>query len=169
MKAVARRLPLALSFVAVALWATHLLSVYEELPQQLASHFDLRGRADGFQQKSTFLATTLLLQVGQLVLFAALPRILRMLPPGAVNIPARDYWLAPARRLATIARLTRWFDWFGLATLTLTSALFALLASANLAAARLSSWVWLLLALYLGFTLSWAFALRRAFARERAA
>ncbi len=88
---------LALAAIAQGLWQ------YSRLPERVAAHFDFSGHANGWMTRGTFLGW----QVGTLlfltVLFEGIALLQSRLPADLINIPHRDYWLAPERRAATDA------------------------------------------------------------------
>jgi hypothetical protein len=49
-----------------------------------------------------------------------------------INLPNREYWLAPERRAETFAFMDRQLFWFGMATLALLGIIFQLVIQANL-------------------------------------
>jgi uncharacterized membrane protein len=74
-------------------------------PDVMASHFNLQGNPDSFVSKPVFFgfeALIVLVVMG----FGVMTQILLMkLPVNSINIPNREYWLAPERRAATAERL----------------------------------------------------------------
>jgi uncharacterized membrane protein len=165
-----RHVPLLLSASFIALFALRLWLTFDALPEIMASHFDGSGRPNGYQHRAAFAAISVGLSVGCLLLFAVLPVLLRKLPASLINLPHREYWLTPERKAESVALLCGYLDWFACATMALLVAVFELVLRANLARAALGSVaIWLLLACYLGFTLSWSVALWRAFRLPAAA
>ena len=159
-----RRLPLLISAGLVVLLGLRLLGAYDALPPVLASHFDAAGQPNGYESKPRFALLSLTLSAGTLALFAGLPRLLHKLPTPMINMPNREYWLAPPRKAAALLRLGEYLDWFACATIALLVAVFELVLRANLAHAPLSPLrIWLPLGAYLGFSVSWSVALLRAF------
>lgn len=83
-------------------------------PPTLAVHFTMAGEPDGWTDRIKFIviASSLSMMVPALVVtcVGVLPRVL---PIGAVNLPNRDYWLAPERREATLRRLLFFALWLG--------------------------------------------------------
>ena len=59
----------------------------------------------------------------------------RRLPVSLINLPNKDYWLAPERRDATLAWIGGWSTMFGAATLLLMMALMRQVERVNLGAA----------------------------------
>jgi hypothetical protein len=82
--------------------ATYVGWTSQDLPPLVASHFSFSGKADGFTPRGAYAAT----MIAFVILIPLLPAIV----PGALagngaglNIPNREYWLAPERRAATLA------------------------------------------------------------------
>ena len=48
--------------------------------------------------------------VGLSTLFGAIGALIRVTPDDAINLPNKEYWLAPARREATISTMTYMTD-----------------------------------------------------------
>lgn len=78
------------------------------LPDPVASHFRGDGVADGFMSRASYLNSLLGFVLGIplliVVLTAGLPRLL---PIRLINLPNRDYWLAPERRDQSLRFLTQ--------------------------------------------------------------
>lgn len=81
------------------------------LPARVASHFGASGLANGFMTRDVYLAFT----IGLVVLPPALVGLSIALSlryfPQFLNLPNRDYWLAPERREETEAYLTAHTAW----------------------------------------------------------
>ena len=86
---------------------------YPQLPAQLASHFDAAGRPNGWSSKSAYFALQAFIVLVLTLCFAALPGWLERAPARLVNLPNKDYWLAPERRASTMARVASALTWFG--------------------------------------------------------
>lgn len=94
-------------FVAIAGLAAFVVLTGFLLPAQVASHFSAPGRADAAMPRAAYVG--FLLAFGAAVpLFVAIlsDRLLRH-PRTPLNLPHRDYWLAPERRAATVDFLCR--------------------------------------------------------------
>ena len=74
----------------------------QQLPETMASHFDATGNANGFMARDTYLNFITLVAVGSPLLIVAVQALV-LSQVARINIPNRDYWLAPERRAATLA------------------------------------------------------------------
>lgn len=137
------------------------------LPDTVATHFGVGGRADGWSSSATLFPLYALLLVLCTLPFLALPYLLQRLPNSVINMPHKDYWLAPERRAETLAWLGGQLQWFGVWTAAFVVLVFELLLRANLMAEpRLSnSFLWGLGA-YVLLTLVWTARLILTFYRK---
>lgn len=109
------RLP-RLLFVALALYAAvHFSRYYPLLPDVVASHFNGRGAANGWQTKSAFFGVLVGVSVLAAVVGFGIPRIIAVLPAALINLPNKRYWLAPEHLTETMEFLNSYFAWFGCA------------------------------------------------------
>lgn len=91
--------------VLIALCAGFLLYVNSSvghLPDRMATHFGFHGDADGWMTRSGYAIFVSCVGVGLPLLFVALGYLCRLFPTVAINIPNRQYWLAPERRQETL-------------------------------------------------------------------
>jgi len=101
---------LLLVVLAAFVWRTS-----QALPPIVASHFSASGAANGFMPRGIYTVLVIALVIGAPLLLALVPAAAAGKGARSLNIPNRDYWLAPERRDATIAfiRLHGW--WFAAA------------------------------------------------------
>jgi hypothetical protein len=101
------------------------------LPPQVATHFGRGGGADGWMPRHLYTWFMVLMQVFlPLMLFGALGHLPRR-AERFVNLPHRDYWLAPERRAETVAALRAFGAAIGLATAMLMIGAHAAILDAN--------------------------------------
>jgi serine/threonine-protein kinase len=129
---------------------------YPRLPETVASHFDISGEPNGWTSKGAFLGLSVGIALLLAGCFGLLPMILRKLPAAFINVPNRNYWLAPERRPETVERLRAEMLWLGVVAQLLVLVIVELVARANLTARpHLPSPPWWLLAAAGSVTLFW--------------
>ena len=150
----ASRAILLLLTVATVLMLQH---YYPQMPDPMAAHFDGSGRPNGYQSRDGFflLAGAIVLLV--VVIFAFVGLLFRAVPTHLVNLPNRDYWLAPERRASTIEFMTHQMEWFGVGTMILLVSVLWLAMEANLTPDPTldPSTMWWLLGAYFVFSALW--------------
>jgi uncharacterized membrane protein len=97
---------------------------YRMLPAQVASHFDIQGQPDGWMSKGAFVSVYVGMLLGSGIVMAALGLLLPRTPDSLINLPHKDYWLAPERRRATLLAVSADFSWFASATIAFLIAMF---------------------------------------------
>jgi len=100
-----RRLPLLLLVALLIAAGAILYATAENLPPRVASSFNFAGNAGGFMSRGTYLAFMAAAIFGASAIILLVCAVLPRLAPRLVNIPAREYWLAPERREETYASL----------------------------------------------------------------
>jgi hypothetical protein len=154
---VALRAPIAL-IVGLVAWAVLRCAIlWQELPPVLMSHFDARGRADGFMSREAFVWTLAALGGSIVLMLLNIPRLVAVLPASMLNIPHRDYWL-PQRRPQVQHKLSLFAAWTAAGVTGLLVAALELTLRANIERAPLSSAMWFVIGGYLvgtGLSLVW--------------
>lgn len=79
----------ALFFVAVSLHDHH------QLPDRIASHFDVTGTVNGWMDKTAFTTSMLSVGLGIPAVFVSIIYLMRFLPTRYLNLPS-DRWREPA-------------------------------------------------------------------------
>jgi uncharacterized membrane protein len=140
------------------------------LPERVASHFGAGGAANGWMSREGYLVFIVLVTVGAPVAIVLLAGVLPRIAASIVTLPHRDYWLAPARREATLDFMLAHACRFGMLLVALLAGVHWLVAEANAApGARLDErMMGVLLVAFAGALVVWlaSFALR--FRRPRA-
>lgn len=90
-----------------------------QLPERVAIHFNVSGQADNWTERTWACRIFLGGFAVMALFFGGLALLLPRLPTSLINLPAKDYWLAPERREQTRASLTRSLLWLGNLTLLL--------------------------------------------------
>lgn len=148
--------------------AVFVLVTSRQLPAVVAAHFSGNGVADGFMPLPMYVALMLTLAVGlPVALVTSVRRLLgSRFPP--INIPHREYWLAPERRAETVHDLGARLTWFGGFLLVFLCYVHGLVVLANLAQPPSLPGPLLIggLVVFAAVVLAWVIALRRRFRRE---
>lgn len=128
-----------LMLVPVAAFAVLAFIYLPQLPNPMATHFGVDGQPNGFSSPGGFFALGGGVMLLMLAIFGGMGSLLRRLPNSLINIPNRDYWLAPERRAATVGRVADLMAMFGLFVLTFLDVVFYLAIRANLTGEPLDS------------------------------
>jgi hypothetical protein len=132
-----------------------------QLPARVASHFGAGDLPNGWMSRDGYLV--FMLGFGLLlptIVVAAIGWLPRIAPRG-INIPHRDYWLAPSRRDATLAALAVHACWLGcLLVLFIAGIHYAILeANASVPARLPADLFWMLMIVFLAALALWIGAL----------
>jgi len=84
------------------------------LPEKIASHFDLEGQPNGWQDKNTFIIIFCILFAAMGGMFVFISWVLSVSPPELINIPNRNYWLGAEQKLQTIYVLQIYILWYAI-------------------------------------------------------
>ena len=131
------RYPLAILFVALCVLALGQAALeMPRLPALLATHFDAAGEVTGWMSRGYFFRYQVALTLGFTGFFALIALLVSILPDHLLNLPHREYWLAPPRRAETRRRLTNLVLASGCGTLAFFAFLHQRICAANLDGSR---------------------------------
>ena len=85
---------------------------YPQMPQRMASHFGADGRVNGWQSRDAFFVLMLLVTSTSAIVGFLAPRQIAARSNARINLPHRDYWLAPERRERTMRFISATMAWF---------------------------------------------------------
>jgi uncharacterized membrane protein len=129
-----RKFPLLLFAVLLAAAAVLIRYFAAELPELVAVHFDAAGRANGFMTRTGCRDFMLVSTLGvPLLIVIATTLLPRALPVSLINLPHRDYWLAPERAHDSLVFLSEQGLWFGCILVLFLAAVDGMLVKANAA------------------------------------
>jgi uncharacterized membrane protein len=94
----------ALLAVVVAA-AAFIVTTASALPDCVATHFGASNLPNGWMTRTGYVVFMLAFASGMPLVLAAAVGLLPRLAPHAVNLPNREYWLAPTRREASLRYL----------------------------------------------------------------
>ncbi len=151
---------LAVAAVQIAYYAPR-------LPETVASHFNAAGIPNSWEPKQLFLELYVVILLSVTAVYVLVPRLIGILPVEMINLPNKNYWLAPERHATTIEYFLDHFAIFGAGTLVLLVTMFQLCINANLLGqTNFPSVVAMLFAAaYLVFVVTWVTTLFLRFRR----
>lgn len=83
------------------------------LPPVVASHFGPGGQPDGWMSRGVFAGFGLLPVIVSLIVVVGAPHLTSRLPTSMINLPNKEFWLAPERRGLALSKLAEQMEWFG--------------------------------------------------------
>ncbi len=125
------------------------------MPDPMVSHFGFYGQANGFMSKNGFFIFEAGLFLLMILSFIVMPWAFEKYKVRAgINMPNKDYWLAPERIEYFYSYFRESFGWFGVATLVLLVGTMQMTFAANLQANPVldNRKFWILFGGYLLFT-----------------
>ncbi|HEY4978951.1 MAG TPA: DUF1648 domain-containing protein [Candidatus Acidoferrum sp.] len=107
------RLPALVYFLLLALALLQWANAYPQLPETMASHFAADGTPNGWQPKQVFfLLVSIIIAVTSIPTFF-LTRKISKRSPDRINLPNKEYWLAPEHQEETWRFISTFMGWFG--------------------------------------------------------
>ena len=149
-----------------AVCIVHAFYYYPRLPEQVARHFGPSGQPDAWGSKLEFLivylSTVGVMAATFLILGMAIPRI----PNWAINLPNKDYWLAPERRKKTLDHILPQLFWFGSITMIFLLDIFHQAFQVQLGKTKTLGHVWITMGFYLLAAAVWCVVTYRKFSKK---
>lgn len=84
-----------------------------QLPERVATHFGADGTPNGWMSRDKHLLFMGIFGVGIPLFIVGLVLISKFIPISFVNLPNRDYWLAPERKQESYLYISRYMIWMG--------------------------------------------------------
>jgi hypothetical protein len=161
------RLPKLIFAVLAVGAAIYFSSYYSQLPDVVSSHFNARGLANGWQTKPAFFGLFAAVSVLIAMIGFGIPRIIASVPPQLINLPNKQYWLAPEHVAETMTFLKAYFAWFGCAVFLIMILTFDYAIQSNLHPDHRPdvSRMWYILAGFLAFLVVWIIRMFTRFGR----
>jgi uncharacterized membrane protein len=107
------RLPRTLYVFLVLVCLLMMAHYYPLMPQRMAAHFAADGHPNGWQPRESFFLLAILLCASSAVVAFFAPWQIASRRNAHINLPNREYWLAPERREATMRYIASTMSWFG--------------------------------------------------------
>jgi len=128
---VKRTLQILLFVLAIVAWVQVPLAL-ERLPERVATHFDGAGNPNGWMTRDGLFAFWSGLIGFLLVSFVATFAVTSRVPDRWINLPHKDYWLAPERRQESLDSVATFGLVVGCACMAFMAVTIRLLLRANI-------------------------------------
>jgi len=125
-------IPLTALAICYVFFFGYVATTYSALPAKVASHFDLYGQPNGWMSREVCVGFTVGLGILMPAIIIGSMAGAGRIPVSFVNLPHREYWLAPERRQAVVAILLRYSLWFSCLNVLFVTGLHWLIVQANL-------------------------------------
>jgi len=125
------RTPHVVFFAIVLATIAQCVHDFPLLPDRLASHFSASGMPNGWMTKSQFLLVYGLVLLPALAIEFWISSRIANKPDAKLNLPNKEYWLAPERRAETLAYFDSFFAWYGCVFLLVVAFAMGLAMRAN--------------------------------------
>ena len=106
------RAPAIILTVLYLAFFAYLISTSGQVPPRVATHFNSHGQPNGWMSRSGYFRFIGIFGFCFPLLIVGVVNAGR-LAPSALNIPRKQFWLAPERRQQTFSYLSRQALWFG--------------------------------------------------------
>ena len=117
------------------------------LPAQVASSFNEAGQANELVPRDSYLLLSTGLSTFVCLVFLLLATVMPYLPPQLINLPHKEFWLAPQRAADTYRKLTALTAALGIVILMFTGGMQMLVVVANRAQPPQLPMLWFLVAI----------------------
>ena len=161
-----QRIALVTLFGLLAVLGFLLFGVESTLPERVATHFGADGIANGWASREGFTTSIAAVVLLPVAIVQGVGFLMGRLPPSLINLPNRDYWLAPERRAKTLDHIRTVMLEFGNATFAfLLFVAWSIIEANHSADARLGRLFPYGLLAFLAFVAAWSFALIRGYSK----
>ena len=123
--------PLLLLVVLYLMLFGALAFTRDQLPERVATHFGTGGIANGWMMRDHFLWGTAAFSLVLPAAVVGLCYVIRQLPVSMLNLPNREYWIAPERRQATYDFIFSRSLWFASIAVGFVTGIYFMILEAN--------------------------------------
>lgn len=162
---ISRLVPTVLLVLLMSGYLAVVFSSASLLPERVATHFGANGQPDGWMSRSGYLNFIAGMGFGLPLFILAIIFLSRFFPASLVNVPHKDFWLAPGRKEVAQEILFDRSLWLAALMVCFFGALHYLTIMANRSEpVRLPSQLFFpVLALFLAGIIIWIISLYRSF------
>ena len=161
-------LPMGVLLLLMVVFVADVLLTANHLPARLATHFGLDGEANGWMTRAGHVRFIIGFGLGVPLFLLLVSEVVTRLGGAGLNIPNRDYWLAPERRAQTLAFARRELVWLACLLVVFFAMINHLIMAANAQtpASLAGRQLWLPIAGFLGAVGVWMVTFIRPFLRK---
>lgn len=123
--------PIVLLILSYAILFGYIAASYGEMPDKVASHFDLNGQPNGWMSRETCVAFTVAMGLIVPAAIIGAMAFAGKIPVSFINLPHKEYWLTPERRQEALGTLLRYSLWLAILTVLLLASAHWLIVQAN--------------------------------------
>jgi len=91
--------------LSVVVMIAQLLIFWPDLPNRMASHFDMSGNPNGWSSKSTFLILWIFLIIIINIWMPLTGIIIKKCPRWMINVPNKEYWFGSEQNIARLLEI----------------------------------------------------------------
>ncbi len=148
----------------------HMAYFWPHLPDKMATHFGANWEPDGWMSKNMFMLTYAGL-IGIISMsFLGSIALMKKVPHSMINLPKKEYWLAPERKDETMDYLSETMLRLHNITITFLVAIMHMTIKYNTSGQKIDSELfWILFVAFMGYTVFWSVWLIVHFMRVPAA
>lgn len=106
---------------------------WSALPDRFATSFDFAGNPRDATSRGAYAALAVGTSFVVALVFGGLAAWMARVPDAWINLPEKEWWLAPERRAATVERVATFLEVVGLALLVMLATLFVVVGEVAIA------------------------------------
>lgn len=114
-----------------AAYLSFVVATSAQLPERVATHFGAEGRANGWMSRQGYLVFEAVFPLAIGLFLVGTSSLVRLFPARFVNLPRKDFWLAPERRALTAGILRSRMAWLACLMTLFFGGLHVLTVAAN--------------------------------------
>lgn len=141
---------------------------YPLLPEKIATHFGASFKPDGYSDKAVFEILFKLLELFLIAMFIGVNYFMKHAKDNLINLPNKEYWLAPERREKSLYILKANMSFFGALTIAYMVFNQVLIYIANLSEpVQLGDSFWIGFVIYMFSTMGWLIRMIMLFSKKK--
>jgi serine/threonine-protein kinase len=124
-------IPYLLLVLLWAVFAVYVCLTSQRLPEVVAVHFGANGLPNNWETVGSYIRFTLIFGAAVPAFILGIFSLIRFCGPSLMNLPHKEYWLAPERRAETFAYVQRQSVWMAALLIAFFAGVHYFILSAN--------------------------------------